>query len=177
MASLIAAGMMLAGLSLPARAGEETPAKTVDAFYGWYVAHHGRVEKVWKEVEKLFDPELYDSIEQTYYKDDYKSNDILVSPCRDWVPTCKEVSYDFFANARSPATAFTIGTTHIEGSQATVSVTLQLSNGERRESHVSAILRNDGGRYVIYNLLFEERRYYYAGPIVDLRKFLGAYNC
>ncbi|MFY9718100.1 MAG: hypothetical protein WAK16_00520 [Candidatus Cybelea sp.] len=169
--------MILVGLSLPARAGEETPAKTVDAFYGWYVAHHGRVEKIWKDIEKLFDSDLYGFVEETYYKDDYKSNDILVSTCRNWVPTCKDVSYDFFTNARSPATSYTIGATHIEGSQATVSVTLQLSNSDGGESHVSAILRNDGGRYVIYNLLFEERGYYYAGPIVDLRKFLGAYNC
>jgi hypothetical protein len=173
--ALLAAGTIFGPLSVAAGAQDRTPAATVDAFYRWYVAHHGRVEKVWGDARWLLDAELYGEIDQTYYKDDYKANDILVRNCTDIAVQC-DVRYDFFSNARSPATSYKIGATRIEGGQANVDVTLHLPNGEG-DSHVTAVLQSVGGPYVISNLLFEARGYYYAGPIVDLNKFLGAYNC
>jgi hypothetical protein len=47
----------------------------------------------------------------------------------------------------------------------------------RIENHVSAILVDRDGRFVVSNLLFEPRGYYYAGPTVNFMKFLGAYDC
>jgi hypothetical protein len=38
------------------------------------------------------------------------------------------------------------------------------------------ILADRDGRFVVSNLLFEPGGYYYAGPIVNLMKFLGAYK-
>jgi hypothetical protein len=175
--SLIAGGMMLGGLSLPAAAQETQAGTTVGAFYRWYIAHHGRVAKIWNEVRGLFDADLFDLIGGEYFKGDYKDDAISVSPCNNAMSTCKPVQYDLFANARSPATSYAIGATRIEKSQASVSVTLRLSNNIRSQSHVTVILHSSGGRYVISNLLFGERRYYYVRAIVDLKNFLGDYSC
>ncbi len=167
---------LLGGSALPAAAGESNPAATVDAFYRWYLAHHGRVETTWSDVRWLFDADLFEEIDQTYFKDDYRSNDILVSSCRETLTSCP-ASYDFFANARLPATSYAVGATTIENGEAVVRVTLRVPSERGGYSHASVVLHRAGDRYVIGNLLFEEPRYYYAGAIVDLVKFLGAYNC
>ena len=180
--SLVAALIALPGalLPLPARAAEGDPAKTVAAFYGWYVAHHGRVEKVWHEAKGLLDSELYDEIDGTYSKDDYKPDDIVVSRCNHPRPAndCTQaVPYDFFSNASVPATSYTIGTSYAYEGQAAVEVSLRFADAKLGASRVTVLLYGDGSRYMIGNLMFEPRGYFYAGPIVDLKKFLGAYNC
>jgi hypothetical protein len=177
-AVLIAAGTMLGASGVAPGAEETSPAKSVAAFYDWYIAHHGQVSKKLPQVRRFFDDDLYGSLEDTYFKGDEYMGDILVYPCGPPPWTCKQVRYDPFTNDSSPAASYTIGVTHIKGGEATVQVTLRLSRSSRVESHISAILHSKSGRFVISNLLFESRGYYYTyRPIVDLNTFLGAYNC
>lgn len=167
---------------------------TVAAFYRWYISHHGRVERSWggyrehygpnespadsspTVARELFDPDLYDEIAQTFFKDDFKSNDILVSTCPGAMQ-CKQVAYDFFANARTPASSFAIEATYSNGSEATVDLVLRFAEKSAGESHVTAIVHRSGNKWLIANLRFEKRGFYYGTPIVDLRAFLQAYNC
>lgn len=179
-ALLIAAGTILDASGVAAGAEETSPSKTVAAFYDWYLAHHGQVSKQLPEVRRFFDDELYRGLEDTYFKGDEYMGDMLVSLCArgNTPPNCKDgVRYDPFSNDSAPAATYAIGASHIVGDKATVKVTLRLSHSGRVESHVSAILNSKGARFVISNLLFEPRGYYYAGPIVDLTKLLSAYNC
>jgi hypothetical protein len=178
-ALLIAAGTMLSTSSVSPGAEENSPAKTVAAFYDWYLTHHGQVSKKLSEARRFFSNDLYDELQDTYFKGDEYSGNILVSRCaHDEVPpNCKDVRYDPFTNDSSPAISYSIGATHRQGDETTIEVTLRLSGSSRGESQVSAILHSQGDRFVITNLLFKPRGYYYAGPIVDLMKFLGAYNC
>jgi hypothetical protein len=179
LALLIAAGMML-GPPGVARAGEEAPpAKTVAGFFDWYLTQHGQAGKHLAQARRFFDGDLYDGLEDSYFKGDEYTGDILVSLCAPakTPPNCKDVRYDPFTNDSSPAASYAIGATHLRGNEATVGVTLRLSQNSHVETQVSAILVDQHGGFVISNLLFEPRGYYYAGPIVNLMKFLGAYNC
>ncbi|MGC1380387.1 MAG: hypothetical protein WA814_05115 [Candidatus Baltobacteraceae bacterium] len=179
LALLIAAGMIL-GVPGVARGGEvASPAKTVAAFFDWYLAQHGQAGKHLTQARRFFDSDLYDGLEDAYFKGDEYTGDISVSLCAHdkTPPNCKNVRYDPFTNDSSSAASYGIGPTRIQGNEATVSVTLRLSRNSRVESHISAVLVDRGGRFVISNLLYEPRGYYYAGPIVNLTKFLGGYNC
>ena len=179
LALLIAAGMIL-GMPGVARAGDEaSPAKTVAAFFDWYLMQHGHAGKHVAQARRFFDGDLYDGLEDSYYKGDEYTGDILVSLCAhgNTPPNCKDVHYDPFTNDSSAAASYAIGATGMQRDEATVAVTLRLSRDSRVETHVSAVLADEHGRFVISNLLFEPRGYYYAGPIVNLVKFLSAYNC
>ncbi len=179
LALLIAAGTILGLPGVVRAGGEASPAKTVAAFFDWYLAQHGQAGKHVAQARRFFDGDLYAGLEDAYFKGDEYTGDILVSLCahNNTPPNCKNVRYDPFTNDSSPAASYGIGATHMQGNEATVTVTLRLSPNNRVESHVSAILIDRDGRFVVSNLLFEPRGYYYAGPIVNLTKFLGAYNC
>jgi len=165
--------------AVPARAQESTPAKTVAAFYDWYVAHDGRFQKNWAQVRNLFNPELWDAIDGEDFKAGPNGAAFEVLPCNQTSAACKTpVAYDPFANSRWAATSFTIGRTKIDGSQAKVHVTLVLANGKGGKSHLSMILKRDGARYVISNMLYDEARYYYPErPITNFNTFLSAWVC
>lgn len=175
---LIAAGTTI-GASGIALGAETAPAKTVAAFYDWYLAYHGRVSKKLPEGRRFFDDVLFGELEDTYFKGDEYMGDMLVSRCSRGhaPPNCKDgIRYDPFSNDSSPARSYVIGVTYASSDTIVVKVTLRL-NHSGTVSHVSAVLRSTGSRFVIANLLFEPRGYYYAGPIVDLAKLLSAYNC
>jgi hypothetical protein len=179
-AAILLAGAVLLGAPGAARGAEKTcPAKTVAAFYDWYLSHQGQVSKKLPEARRFLDADLYEGLEDAYFKGDEYTGEISVSRCalNETPPNCKNVNYDPFTNDSSPAASYAVGAIHRAGGEATVKVTLRLRGSAGLTSSVSAVLRDRGGRFVITNLLFEPRGYYYAGPIVDLVKFLDAYNC
>jgi hypothetical protein len=176
---LIAAGAVLSVSGIARSAEEGTPDKAVSQFYDWYLAHHGQVSKILLQVRRLLDDDLYTELQSTYFKGDEYTGEMLVSLCHgtNKPPDCKDVRYDPFTNDSAAAASYTIGATHTEGRDSTVKVALHLSGRSSVVSHVTVILHSHDGRFVVSNLQFESRGYYYAGPIVDLRKLLSAYNC
>jgi hypothetical protein len=179
LALLIAAGTMLGTPGVVLGGQGAGPAKTVAAVFDWYLTQHGQAGKHLPQVRRFLDGDLYGGLEDAYFKGDEYTGDILVSLCahNNTPPNCKNVRYDPFTNDSSSAASYRIGATRMQGNEATVRVTLRLSGNSGVESHVSAILVDRDSRFVVSNLLFEPRGYYYAGPIVNLMKFLGAYNC
>lgn len=181
LALLITTGTILGAPGIATGAQAATPATTVAAFYDWYLAHDGQVSKILPQARGFFDDDLYNGLDDAYFKGGEYTGEMVVSLCAHGAAPpssgCKSVGYDPFTNDSSPATSYKIGATHIDGDKATVNVTLRLSAKGHTESRAAVILQNKDGRFVISNLLFEPRGYYYAGPITDLWKFLGAYNC
>ncbi len=169
----VAAATMLGGSILPAGAQENSPAKTVAMFYGWYVNHHGRVGRIFSEVRELFDDDLFRNLDAEYFK----GGPITVCPGSTGQCGNNVVEYDPFANSVLPGASFAVGATHIEGSQAAVGVTLRLADKERSERRITVILHNNGRWYVISNLLYGESLYFYDHRISDLIKFLADYSC
>lgn len=176
---LLVAGTVLSSSEIVRAAEETTPVQAVAQFYDWYLDHHGQVSKILPQARRFFDDALYTELEDTYFKGDEYMGEMLVSLCegKNEPPDCKNVRYDPFTNDSAVAASYSMGATHTEDGDSTVKLVLRLSGSGRVESHVTVILRSQDGRFVISNLQFEPRGYYYAGPIVDLRKLLAAYNC
>ena len=175
LAALVAAGVVFWTPSLAPAAEENGPSRTVASFYDWYLAHHGYVQRSWGQVRTLFDPQLYELVGTTYFEEGDGNEPFVVSTCPSEDRPCKELPWDPFSNSPSHATSYAIHSTRSATDQTEVDVTLRLTGGI--ESHVTVDLRRSEGGYVITNLRYAEPRYYYAGVIVDLVKFLGAYNC
>ncbi len=173
--ALIAAVVVLWAPSVPASAAQDTPSRTVAAFYDWYLAHHGYVQKSWNQVQKLFDQNLYELVDETYFKEGNGNEPFTVSTCPSENRPCKELPWDPFSNSPSHATSYAIGSPRSGTDQTEVDVKLRLTGDV--ESRVTVDLRRGETGYVITNLLYAEPRYYYTGAIVDFVKFLQAYNC
>jgi hypothetical protein len=167
------ASAMLAGSTLPARAEENSPAKTIAVFYAWYFHHQGRIERIWGEARQLFADDLFDGLESTYFK----GGSIALCPRGRDEAACAPERFDPFANASVPATSYTIGALRTRKSQVAVDVSLRLADKGSSRRHVTVLLHDNGRWYVIDNLLYAEAFYSYGQPIVDLTKFLGNYNC
>jgi hypothetical protein len=173
--ALVAAGVVLCAPSVPACAAQDTPSRTVASFYDWYLAHHGYIQRSWGQVKTLFDSQLYELVDETYFKEGNGNEPFMVSTCPSENRPCKELPWDPFSNSPSHATSYAIGSTRSGADQTEADVKLRLTGGT--ESHVTVDLRRGESGYVITNLRYSQPRYYYTGAIVDLAKFLGAYNC
>jgi hypothetical protein len=179
----------------------------VAQFYDWYLAQHGDVDwyppqkghvdwrAAWEHhspkyyrARPFFHPELFDLLDETYFKaigDDAPPIDVSTTAAHD---AAHMSGFDPFSGAASAATSYRLGSPWIgkvmvgmpggpELRDVTfVPVTLAFA-GAKPTSRVSVIVRKTGASYQIYNIHYGAIPFYYAGQIVDLQRFLGAYNC
>jgi hypothetical protein len=159
----------------------------VSKFYSWYLAHHGQVEKRFHDVKALFDPELFEFIDETYYKnDDSKEPAMYVSTTS--ARNSKMASLDPYVNAAVPAISYTLGspaaghdvyvvrTIHPSKPLTFVPVTFGFA-GTASTTRVEVMVVKNASAYQIFDIHYIPVRFYYAGPISDLIDFLAAYNC
>jgi hypothetical protein len=159
----------------------------VAKFYDWYLTHHGQVEKRFHEAKALFDPELFDFIDETYYKnDDSKEPAMYVSTTS--AQNSKMASFDPYVNAAVPAISYTLGspaaghdvyvvrTIHPSKPLTFVPVTFGFA-GTASTTRVEVMVVKNSSAYQIFDIHYIPVRFYYAGPISDLIDFLAAYNC
>ena len=154
------------------RRSATTAVGVVKAFYDLYLASHGHIEERMLQARAVLDSNLFEDLSSSYET----GGGFTVRTC---YPDCgHSVPFDPFANASSPATSYAVGVPRREGNGILVPVSLR-SHGNRQvtQSQITAVVYRRGAWYVIGNLLYDEPRYYYAGPVRDVLKFLGAWNC
>jgi hypothetical protein len=166
--------LMLIGvmpLGLDARRSATSAAGAVKAFYDVYVASHGHVEEHMLQAKALLDGALFEDLSSSYAT----GGGFSVRTCLD----CRgSVPFDLFANASSPASAYAAGVPRRKGNGILVPVSLRFpGNRSVNERRVTVVVYRRGAWYVIGNILYDQPRYYYAGAVSDLVRFLGAWNC
>lgn len=154
------------------RRSATTAAGVVKAFYDLYLASHGHIEERMLQTRALLDSDLFEDLSSSYET----GGDFTVRTC---YPDCgRSEPFDPFANASSPASSYAAGVPRKKGNGILVPVSLRsLGNRPVTVNHITVVVYRSGGWYVIGNLLYDEPHYYYAGPVSDLLKFLGAWNC
>ncbi len=156
----------------PAARGSATSAVgVVKAFYDLYVASRGHIEEHMLEAKALLDNDLFEYLSNSYAT----GGGFAVRTCSD----CNgSVPFDLFANASSAASSYAVGVPRRQENNTLVPVSLR-SPGNRSAmvNQITVVVYRRGAWYAIGNLLYDEPRYYYAGPVGDLLKFLSAWNC
>ena len=158
-------------LDSDARRSATSAAGVVKAFYTLYLASHGHIEEHMLQAKALLDGALFEDLSNSYAT----GGGFTVRTCLD----CRgSVPFDLFANASSPASSYAAGAPRREGNGILVPVSFR-SPGNRSvtESRIAVVVYRRGAWYVIGNILYDEPRYYYAGAVSDLLRFLGAWNC
>ena len=166
--------LMLIGampLDPDARRSATSAAGVVKTFYDLYLASHGHIEEHMLQAKALLDSALFEDLSSSYAT----GGGFSVRTCLD----CRgSVPFDLFANASYPASSYAAGAPRREGSGILVPVSLRFAgNHSASERRITVVVNRRGAWYVIGNILYDEPRYYYAGAVSDLVRFLGAWNC
>ncbi len=166
--------LMLIGampLDPEARRSATSAVGAVKAFYDLYLTSHGHIEEHMLRAKALLDSTLFEGLSNSYAT----GGGFTVRTCS----SCGgSVPFDPFANASSPASSYAVGVPRAEGDGILVPVSLR-SPGNRPAtvSHITVVVFRRGAWYVMGNFIYDDPHYYYAGPVGDLLKFLGAWNC
>lgn len=204
---LLALGLALLPATAAASAQIAGPSSVVGKFYDWYLAQHGDVDWYapqrghfdWRsalehhtakyyQARPFFHPALFELLDETYFKaigDNTPAIDVSTEQDHD---ASHMSAFDPYSGAAVPAISYRIdapwaGRVNVGGPGSGqlrdvtfVPLVLTLAR-TKSTSRVTVVVRKNGDSYQIYNIHYGAIPFYYAGEIVDLQRFLGAYNC
>ena len=190
-----------------ARAEDSGATVVVTQFYDWYLAHrgdvdwyapqHGRINwdlalhhhtAKYFQARRFFHPILFEALDDNYVKSIGDATPPFYVSTTPEQSGAKMSGFDPFVGASSPATSYRVGpswsgTVSIGGAGSEylravtlVPVSFTFANAPSM-SRVTVIVRKNGNSYQIYDIHYPSIPFYYAGQILDLMRFLAAYNC
>lgn len=134
------AGLAILTVGTAPAAAPSGSASVVNSFYRWYFSvngSHGGWTDHFAQARSYFDPSLYALLSKMLAEEQREHAEVL--------------DFDPFVFAQMPAKSFTLGTAVASGSSVKVPVTLHF--GSAQTTHLTAIVRQNGG-WQIENLVY-----------------------
>jgi hypothetical protein len=154
--AFLALGLVLLPVTAAASTQNAGPVGVVTRFYDWYLAQHGDVD--W------YAPQ-HGHVDWRWALEHHSAKYYQARPF--FHPTLfKSLDETYFEGIGDNTPAIDVST----------APTLTLA-GAKSTSPVTVIVRKNGTSHQIYNIHYGAIPFYYAGEIMDLQRFLGAYNC
>jgi hypothetical protein len=160
---------------LAGRAYAQSPTDVVTTLYRWYAGDDRPLVKRISGASRFFTPELFSALENPY--DTIGGISVRTCPQTQIAGHCKLVEFDPFSNSAGKARAYSVGAAIVAHGTADVPVRVTIAGSPPVESRIVVKLSLGGAGYRVSDLLYQEPRFYYIGPIGSLRAFLAKYNC
>lgn len=125
---------------ISARADSSGATTVVRKLYDWYLSLHGNVDPHFAQARAWFDPGLYALLQKAYWRNAHRQ---------------LTLDFDPYANAQWEVGSYSLGVPQTSGGMTAVPVTVRLAGQPNGKTHLTVMVKQEGGAYVIYNFVYD----------------------